>query len=123
MHCSTGPRIGPSTRPTSAPALPVLTDFIEPSSSRYGFTRAPTGIGVSNSAVMAVVLFLIRPGLLAGAILFPLSPFGHDSAEPSGWHADANHQRRQGQPSGDSLRLAERLSRVGTRSRQPRVPR
>jgi predicted esterase len=58
---------------------PILADFLQATTASYGVTRAPVAIGFSNGAIMAAALLLMRPGLLAGAILFrPLSSFAHD---------------------------------------------
>jgi phospholipase/carboxylesterase len=47
--------------------------------TRYSLTRTPIAIGFSNGAILAATLFLTRPGLLEGAILFRLlSPFRDD---------------------------------------------
>jgi phospholipase/carboxylesterase len=94
----------------------ILTDFIEAASTRYSFTGAPIAIGYSNGAIMAAALLLMRPGLLAGAILFrPLSPFRDDlptrlDCTPVMIIDGEKDNRRC--PS-DGARLADRLARAG----------
>lgn len=94
---------------------PVLADFIQSTLASRGLARAPIAIGFSNGAIMAAALLLMRPGLLAGAILFrPLSPFAHDPpARLDGTQVliidGENDDRRS---PGDGLRLADRLIRA-----------
>ncbi len=58
---------------------PVLADFIEITLASHSLARAPIAIGLSNGAIVAAAPLLMRPTLLAGAILFrPLSPFTDD---------------------------------------------
>jgi phospholipase/carboxylesterase len=95
---------------------PVLAEFIEASCARYNFRRRPIAIGFSNGAIMAAALLLIRPDLLAAAILFrPLSPFTHDVPHrldnTSVLIIDGEKDSRRSP--GDGLRLAERLVRSG----------
>jgi len=52
----------------SARTLPPA-DFIGAASARYSLTRAPIAIGFPDGAIMAAALLLMRPTLLAGAIL------------------------------------------------------
>jgi phospholipase/carboxylesterase len=92
-----------------------LADFIEATSARYSFTKAPIAIGFSNGAIMAAALFLTRPGL-AGAILFrPLSPFRDDQPASLGGSPvliiDGEKDSRRSP--GDGVRLAERLTHAG----------
>jgi phospholipase/carboxylesterase len=95
--------------------IPVLADFIQAAIAKRSLARAPVAIGFSNGAIMAAALLLMRPGLLAGAILFrPLSPFAHDP--PTRLVSTrvliidgAKDSRRS---PGDRLRLAERLIRA-----------
>lgn len=99
-----------------AARIPVLADFIEATSTRHSFTRAPVAIGFSNGAIMAAALLLTHPGLLAGAILFrPLSPFADDlpirlNGTPVLIMDGEKDTRRS---PGDGARLAERLIRAG----------
>jgi predicted esterase len=56
-----------------------LADFVENAAAAYGFDRARLfAVGFSNGANIATSLLLLRPGLLAGAVLFspmfPLEP-------------------------------------------------
>lgn len=56
-----------------------LADFVESASELYGFDSDKTiAVGFSNGANIAASILLLRPGLLAGAILFrtmvPLVP-------------------------------------------------
>lgn len=56
-----------------------LADFLEEASSHYGFDpRRVVAVGLSNGANIAASLLLLRPGALAGAVLFrpmvPLEP-------------------------------------------------
>jgi phospholipase/carboxylesterase len=95
--------------------IPILADFIQTVTVSRGLTRAPMAIGFSNGAIMAAALLLMRPGLLAGAILFrPLSPFAHDP--PTRLNSapvliiDGEKDSRRSP--GDGLRLAERLIRA-----------
>jgi phospholipase/carboxylesterase len=94
---------------------PVLADFIQATIASRGLARAPVAIGFSNGAIMAAALLLMRPGLLAGAILFrPLSPFAHDpptrlDSTPVLIIDGEKDSRRS---PGDGLRLAERLIRA-----------
>jgi phospholipase/carboxylesterase len=94
----------------------VLADFIEATSARYSFTKAPIAIGFSNGAIIAAALLLTRPGLLAGAILFrPLSPFRDD--QPTRLDGAPvliiDGERDVRRIPGDGARLAERLTHVG----------
>ena len=95
---------------------PVLADFIEDAMARGSLSRAPVAVGFSNGAIMSAALLLIRPGLLAGAILFrPLSPFVQDlptrlDGTPVLIIDGEKDSRRL---PGDGLRLAERLIRAG----------
>jgi phospholipase/carboxylesterase len=95
---------------------PVMADFIQATIASRSLARAPVAIGFSNGAIMAAALLLMRPGLLAGAILFrPLSPFAHDpptrlDSTPVLILEGAKDSRRS---PGDGLRLAERLIRAG----------
>ena len=95
---------------------PVLADFIQATIASHGLARAPVAIGYSNGAIMAAALLLMRPGLLAGAILFrPLSPFAHDlptrlDGTPVLIIDGEKDSRRS---PGDGLRLAKRLIRAG----------
>jgi phospholipase/carboxylesterase len=96
--------------------VPVLADFIGSAAARYAFTRAPVAIGFSNGAVMAAALLLLRPSLLAGALLFrPLSPFSYDlPTRLDGTRVliiDGQEDSRR--LPGDGRRLAERLIRAG----------
>ena len=96
--------------------VPVLADFIEASASRHDFAKAPIAVGFSNGAIMAAALLLMRPSLLAGAILFrPLSPFTHDlPTRLDGVPVliiDAENDNRRSP--GDGRRLAERLIHAG----------
>ena len=99
-----------------AARTPVLADVIQATLTSRGLTRAPVAVGFSNGAIMAAALLLMRPGLLAAAILFrPLSPFAHDPAAcldgtPVLIIDCENDSRRS---PGDGLRLAERLIRAG----------
>jgi phospholipase/carboxylesterase len=95
---------------------PVLADFIQATTASHGITRAPVAIGFSNGGIMAAALLLMRPGLLAGAVLFrPLSPFTQDlptrlDSTPVLIIDGEKDSRRS---PGDGLRLAERLIRAG----------
>jgi len=95
---------------------PILADFIQVTTAAHGLARAPVAIGFSNGAIMAAALVLMRPGLLAGAILFrPLSPFVHDlptwlDGTPVLIIDGAKDSRRSPE---DGLRLAERLRLAG----------
>jgi phospholipase/carboxylesterase len=95
---------------------PVLADFLRGTIAGHGLTGAPVAIGFSNGAIMAAALLLIRPGLLAGAVLLrPLLPFQVDpSVRLDGTPVliidGAKDSRRS---AGDGLRLAERLIRAG----------
>jgi phospholipase/carboxylesterase len=95
---------------------PVLADFIRATAASHGVTRAPVAIGFSNGAIMAAALLLMRPGFLAGGILFrPLSPFTADlptrlDGTPILIIDGEKDSRRS---PGDGLRLAERLIRAG----------
>jgi phospholipase/carboxylesterase len=95
---------------------PVLADFIQATIASHCVTRAPVAIGFSNGAIMSAALLLMRPGLLAGAILFrPLSPFA-DNLLPGldGTPVLIIDGEKDGRRSpGDGLRLAERLIRAG----------
>ena len=72
----------------------ILADFFKVASTQYRLPRAPIAIGFSNGAIMTAAVLLMRPGLLAGAILFPsLSPFRADLPTKNGWYADPDHQR------------------------------
>ena len=96
---------------------PVLAEFIQDTMASHGLTKAPIAIGFSNGAIMAAALLLIRPWLLAGAILFrPLSPFS--DAPPNRLDGvrvlivdGENDDRRS---PGDGARLAARLRDAGT---------
>jgi phospholipase/carboxylesterase len=95
---------------------PVLADFIQVASARHGLAKAPVAIGFSNGAIMAAALLLMRPGLLAAAILFrPLSPFSHYL--PIGLNGtpvliiDGDKDSRR--LPGDGFRLAKKLIRGG----------
>ena len=96
--------------------VPVLADFIEASARRHDFAKAPIAVGFSNGAIMAAALLLMRPSLLAGAILFrPLSPFTRDlptrlDGVPVLIIDGENDNRRL---PGDGRRLAERLTHAG----------
>jgi phospholipase/carboxylesterase len=78
--------------------------------------RAPIAIGYSNGASMAAALLLMRPGLLAGAVLFrPLSPFRDDlptrlDGTPILIIDGEKDSRRS---PGDGARLAERMICAG----------
>lgn len=92
--------------------VPILADFIETCCIRYGLAKPPIAVGYSNGAIMAAALLLIRPALLAGAILFrPLSPFGTDPpARLNGISVlivDGEKDSRR--LPGDGARLAKRL--------------
>jgi len=96
---------------------PRLAEFIQTTIASHGVTRAPIAIGFSNGAIMAAALLLLRPGLLAGAILFrPLSPFVDDlPTRLDGTTVliiDGEKDTRRSP--GDGLRLAERLRLAGT---------
>ena len=99
-----------------AARVPVLAEFIGGCCAGYGVSGRPVAIGFSNGAIMAAALLLMRPGLLAGAVLFrPLSPFSHDLPQrldgtPVLILDGAKDKRRS---PGDGLRLAERLGRAG----------
>jgi phospholipase/carboxylesterase len=98
------------------PRVSVLADFIEAASARYSFTRAPIAIGFSNGAIMAAALLLMRPGLLAGAILFrPLSPFRDD--QPASLDGSPvliiDGEKDSRRSPGDGARLADCLARAG----------
>jgi phospholipase/carboxylesterase len=91
---------------------PVLAEFIQDTTASHGLTVAPIAIGFSNGAIMAASLLLIRPWLLAGAILFrPLSPFS--DAPPNRLNGvrvliiDGEKDDRRSP--GDGARLAARL--------------
>jgi hypothetical protein len=63
--------------------VPALTKFAlaRPATDHHlhACTPIPVAIGLSKGAIVAAATLLTRPGLLAGAILFPpLSPFTHD---------------------------------------------
>ncbi|MGD0434570.1 MAG: alpha/beta hydrolase [Acetobacteraceae bacterium] len=94
----------------------VLADFIQTTIASRSLAGAPVAVGFSNGAIMAAALLLMRPGLLAGAILFrPLSPFAHDpparlDSTPVLIIDGEKDSRRS---PGDGLRLAERLTRAG----------
>jgi phospholipase/carboxylesterase len=94
----------------------VLADFIEAASTRYNLTRAQIAIGFSNGAIMAAALLLIRPGLLAAAILFrPLLPFRDElptrlDGTPVLIIDGEKDSRRS---PGDGARLADRLTYAG----------
>jgi phospholipase/carboxylesterase len=94
----------------------VLADFIEATSARYSFNKAPIAIGFSNGAIMAAALLLTRPGLLAGAMLFrPLSPFRDDlptrlDGAPVLIIDGEKDSRRS---PGDGVRLADRFTYAG----------
>jgi phospholipase/carboxylesterase len=95
---------------------PVLADFIQATIASHSLAKAPVAIGFSNGAIMAAALLLMRPGLLAGAILFrPLSPFANDrrtclDGTPVLIIDGEKDSRRS---PGDGHRLAERLIRAG----------
>jgi phospholipase/carboxylesterase len=92
--------------------VPILADFIATCCTRYGLAMPPIVVGYSNGAIMAAALLLIRPALLAGAVLFrPLSPFGTDPpARLNGIPVlivDGETDTRRSP--GDGARLASRL--------------
>jgi phospholipase/carboxylesterase len=94
----------------------VLADFIQAAFASHGLVRPTVAIGFSNGAIMAAALLLMRPNLLAGAILFrPLSPFAHDPpARLDGTPVliiDGENDHRRSPA--DGLRLADRLIRAG----------
>jgi phospholipase/carboxylesterase len=93
-----------------------LADFIEAASARYGLTTAPIATGFSNGAIMAAALLLLRPGLLASAIIFrPLSPFRNaQSASLDGSPVLIIDGEKDGRRLPlDGARLAQRLTRTG----------
>jgi phospholipase/carboxylesterase len=82
----------------------------------HSLAKAPIAIGYSNGAIMAAALLLMRPGLLAGAILFrPLSPFAYGLAS----RLDGipvliiDGEKDSRRSPGDGARLAERLICAG----------
>ena len=93
-----------------------LADFIVDTCARAGFTKPPVAIGFSNGSVMSAALLLLRPGLLAGAVLLrPAPPFDEDlppntAATPVLIIEGEKDTRRK---PGDGLRLAEYLTRAG----------
>jgi len=53
-----------------------LARFVEKTSAKRGFGKNVIAVGYSNGANIAASLLLLRPGLLAGAVLFrPMVPF------------------------------------------------
>jgi len=94
----------------------VLADFIETCCTRYGLAAPPVAVGYSNGAIMAAALLLVRPTLLAGAILLrPLSPF---TSDPPSWLSGMpvliiDGERDSRRSPGDGARLAERLRGLG----------
>ena len=53
-----------------------LARFVERASTKQGFGKHVIAVGYSNGANMAASLLLLRPGLLAGAVLLrPMLPF------------------------------------------------
>ncbi len=53
-----------------------LARFVEKTSTKRGFGKKVIAVGYSNGANIAASLLLLRPGLLAGAVLFrPMVPF------------------------------------------------
>jgi phospholipase/carboxylesterase len=99
-----------------AAKVPVVAEFIEASSARYGLARPPIAIGFSNGPIVAAAPLLTHPGLLAGAILLrPLSPFGHDLPHrlDSTPILILDGEKESRRSSGGGLRLAEKLVRAG----------
>ncbi len=90
----------------------ALADFV----AGFGLTRRPVAVGFSNGAIMAAALLLLRPGLLAGAVLFrPLAPFTAGAMPaldgvPVLLIDGARDTRRA---PADGLRLARRLAEAG----------
>jgi phospholipase/carboxylesterase len=96
--------------------IPILAAFVAAERGRQNLAKPPIAIGFSNGAIMAAALLLIRPDLLAGAILFrPLSPFIHDPpVRLDGIPVliiDGEKDSRRSP--GDGAKVAERMRRVG----------
>lgn len=89
-----------------------LAGFIEAACTNYRFSKLPIAVGFSNGAIMSAALLLMRPDLLAGAILFrSLSPFAQYAMRPLNGvpvlMIDGEHDKRR--LPGDGHRLATRL--------------
>jgi predicted esterase len=57
-----------------------LAEFVKKASAKKGFGKTVVAVGYSNGANIAASLLLLRPDLLAGAILFrPMVPFTMES--------------------------------------------
>jgi predicted esterase len=94
-----------------------LADFVGAAAARYGFNpRRVVAVGYSNGANIAASLLLLRPGMLAGAVLLhamvplvpePLPALGATPVFLSGGRADTMI------PARETERLAELLKKAG----------
>ena len=74
---SAGSRKACSITTTWSRARTQLADFVTASATRYGFDPAHVvAVGFSNGANIAAAMMLLRPEILAGAVLLrPMVPF------------------------------------------------
>lgn len=95
-----------------------LADFVRWAMEKYGLEQSPVAVGLSNGANIAAAMLLLRPEVLAGALLFrPMVPLLPDPLpELDGKPVQVNAGRADPLvPPEQSTALADLLSRAGAK--------